>query len=134
MAKKTVLKALLKYGPKSVELASEIVEAMNSDGNTIIARKVEQDGKSTVEFDVKYPEIEAPNEENKAPRQKAPVAEKAGKDEKAAEERTPDPVPAKASAPQAQNRRGAAPLFERDEEADFEEQYQREQAGPDFGD
>jgi recombination protein RecT len=123
MAKKTVLKALLKYGPKSVELASEIVEAVNSDGNTIIARKVEQGGESTVQFEIDYPPaIESPDESMMPPRQKAPAAEKA---EKAAAERTPDPVPAKAAAPQAQGRKGVAALFLQDEDADLEERYQR---------
>jgi recombination protein RecT len=132
MGKKTVLKALLKYGPKSVEVAHDIIRATNVDGVTVNARKEDVAGESTVHFEIEYPPaIEAPNEENKFPRQKAPAAEKAEKAEKAAAERTPDPVPAKAATPQAQGRKGAAALFPQDEDTDLEEQYQRSR-GPNF--
>jgi recombination protein RecT len=127
MAKKTLCKALLKYGPKSVELASEIVQAMNSDGNTVIARKVNEGGETSVQFDIQYPEIEAPNEEGLVPRQQAPAAEKAAKEtEKNKGEKVPVPAGKKPEKESA--------LFPQDEDTDLAEQYEREQSGVDLPD
>jgi recombination protein RecT len=57
MAKKSVLKALLKYAPKSVEIAS----AVYADGNAIIANKFEDGGNMQLSLDVK--QIVAPDVE-----------------------------------------------------------------------
>jgi recombination protein RecT len=132
MGKKTVLKALLKYGPKSVEVAHDIIRATNVDGNTVNIRREDVAGESAVQFEVEYPAIEAPDESMRVPRQKAPAAEKAERAEKAAAERAPDPVPA--SRPQAQGKKGAAALFPQDEDEALEEQYRQSQGGPNFGD
>jgi recombination protein RecT len=61
MAKKTVLKTLLKYAPKSVEIAS----ASMSDENIVIARKHENGNESHLHFDVQHKQIEAPNQEER---------------------------------------------------------------------
>jgi len=129
MAKKTVAKALLKYGPKSVEIASDMVQALNSDGNAVFVQKNEEG--NGLQFDVQYPEIEAPNDDLKVPGQQAPAAEKAAKDAAAQGEEEGELVVVKPAAkPQT-----ASALFNQDEDEALEEQYQR-QSGvqpPDFG-
>jgi recombination protein RecT len=127
MAKKTVLKALLKYGPRSVEVASDIIRATSVDGVTVNARNDNSSKESTIHFEVEYPAIEAPDETNRVPRQKAPVAEAA---DKADEDKESEPV----SRPAAGARQGKKDaLFPRDEEEAMEDQYQRSQTGPNFG-
>jgi recombination protein RecT len=59
MAKKSVLKALLKYAPKSVE--GQIESAAYSDGRTVIAGKIDDGGNMKLSFDVK--QIAAPDTE-----------------------------------------------------------------------
>jgi recombination protein RecT len=127
MGKKTVLKALLKYGPKSVEVAHDIIRATSVDGNTVNIKKENAAGESTVHFEVDYPAIEPPDETNKAPRQKAPATEKAAK------EKEGEPVPVAKATHQTTETKGAA-LFPQDEDEALEEQYRRSQGGPNFGD
>jgi recombination protein RecT len=128
MGKKTALKDLLRYGPKSVELASEIVQAMNSDGNTVVARKAtDEGGKSTVQFGVQYPEIEAPNEENLAPRQRSPAAERTASETKKNKD---EKVPVSAG---KKPEKGSS-LFPQDEDVALAEQYERKQSEMDLPD
>jgi recombination protein RecT len=123
MGQKTVLHDLLKYAPKSVELA----QAVSADGNTIIAHPISEGNDTKFQFDVQPPQIEAPNDGLKVPRQKAPVAEEADGEVK---DKEPEPV----SRPAARARQGKGnALFPRDEEEAMEDQYQRSQTGPIFG-
>jgi recombination protein RecT len=128
MAKKTVLKALLKYGPKSVEVAKDIMRATNVDGNTVNIRRDDAVGGDAVQFEIEYPAIEAPDETNRAPRQRAPAAEKA---EHAGKEGEPVAVAKTMSATPEAKGKG---LFPKDEEEALEEQYRRSQGGPNFRD
>ncbi|MDR0656773.1 MAG: recombinase RecT [Treponema sp.] len=129
MGKKTVLKALLKYGPKSVEVAHDIIRATSVDGNTVnIKRGEDTAGESAVHFEVEYPAIEAPDETNRVPRQRSPVAEK-----DAAKEKEGEPAPATKAAPKTTGSNGAV-LFPQDEDEALEKQYRRSQGGPNFGD
>jgi hypothetical protein len=59
MAKKSVLKALLKYAPKSVE--GLIESAIYADGHAVIANKFEEGGNMRLDFDIK--QIAPPNPE-----------------------------------------------------------------------
>jgi recombination protein RecT len=130
MGKKTVLKALLKYGPKSVEVAHDIIRATNVDGSTVNIRREDVAGESAVHFEVEYPTIEAPDETNKAPRQRSPAAEKA---ERAKEGKEGEPTPVAKTTPATTGGKSAA-LFPQDEDEALEEQYRRSQRGPVFGD
>lgn len=53
MAKKSVLKSLLKYAPKSVEMA----DASYVDGNTVIARKIDES--NVISFDIQADDFDA---------------------------------------------------------------------------
>jgi recombination protein RecT len=126
MAKKTVLKTLLKYGPKSVELAGEIVQAMNSDGNTVIARKANEGGEMKFQFDVEGPAmIEAPDEEAKKFMGQVNGAAKNGASTAAKEAETA-PVQTAGTKPKAQ---AESTLFQKEEDEVLAEQYERQQAG-----
>jgi recombination protein RecT len=57
MVRKTLLKQVLKFAPKSVELA----EAYSADGHALLAEKYEDAGDVKLRFDVK--QIEAPDQE-----------------------------------------------------------------------
>lgn len=57
MVRKTMLKQVLHYAPKSVELS----EASNADEHVVLADKYEDSGQTQLRFDVK--QLEAPNQE-----------------------------------------------------------------------
>jgi recombination protein RecT len=59
MIKKTMLKQVLHYAPKSVELS----EASTADEHVIIADKYDENGQTQLRFDVK--QLEAPNQEER---------------------------------------------------------------------
>lgn len=130
MGKKTVLKALLKYGPKSVEVAHDIIRATNVDGNTVNISRDDTTGESAVRFEVEYQAIESPDETNKVPRQRSPAAEKT---ERAKEGKGGEPAPVAKTTSVATGGKGTA-LFPQDEDEALEEQYGRSQGGPNFGD
>jgi len=126
MGKKTLLIAVLKYAPKSVEIS----QAISADESDIQARIVEDGSYSFVDFEFKHQQIEAPDESLKVPRQRAPGAEKK---DKAAAEQEPETVPAQN--PRAGTKSKTNNLFPRDEEEEMEAEYQRQQNGvepPDF--
>jgi recombination protein RecT len=106
MGKKTTLRSLLWYGPRSVELA-EITTALNSDGKIIIANKVEENGKETVQLDAQYLGIEAPDQKSK---------DLMNEVQNSSKEKLKDSA-----------------IFSQDEAAHLEQQYQQGTTPPDFG-
>ena len=146
MAKKSVLKSLLKYAPKSVELAMAAV----SDENVIIANKIDDPDGAHLRFDLK--QIEAPkqddlmsqiNRADSGEREKEAVPAGNGSAYVAPENKAKAAAAHDVAVPQGGQSGSAAAgrkdgrLFEADEAAALEEQYEREQAarvnGPDFG-
>ena len=116
MAKKTVLKALLKYGPRSVEVA-DMTKALNYDGNAVFANKVQNGSDASIQYDVQH-FIES----NPVDVVKQAPAKQSAKNEKA-------PVSA------AANNQTSSNLFDAEEAAHLEEQFNREAQGtepPDF--
>jgi hypothetical protein len=141
MVLKTMLKNVLKFAPKSVELA----EASTADARVLVAEKYEDAGNVKLRFDVK--QIEAPNQEEREFMNKVnsmgnePEKETvpAGKPETARQEQqtreSPRVTPGCATTGNGGN--GKSGLFSAAEEAALEERYERGQAGvdgPDFGD
>jgi recombination protein RecT len=124
MGKKTLIISVLKYAPKSVEIA----RAITADENDIQARIIDDGSYSFVDFEFRHQQIEAPDESLRVPRQRAPAAEKNGR----AETKT-EPEPAPAAKPRAESAASAGSktsgLFPKDEEEAMEEQYQREASG-----
>jgi recombination protein RecT len=142
MAKKTVLHDLLKYAPKSVELS----QAVAAHENMVIARPVNEGGRTQFQFDIggRYLEDDRDNENRireKAPgtesgeekREKVPAAATKPKPEQtsAAQE---TPVPPPAGSPENGSGKPGTGLFAQDEEEAMEEQFRRSRTGPDFGD
>jgi recombination protein RecT len=161
MVRKTLLKQVLHYAPKSAELAS----AYASDGHAVLAEKYEDAGDVKLHFDVK--QIEAPDQEarefmnqvnragNGQPEKETVPADGSSvatpQQTRATEAAAPaQPKAATAGiAPQGGNTGAAArtdaangsgkgkdQLFGNDEEAALQEQYERHLAdmnGPDFG-
>jgi hypothetical protein len=125
MAKKTVLKSLLKYAPKSVEMA----QALYADNAVITARHFEEAGESDLHLEVRRPMIEEnPHADLEIPREKAPQA--AVPDESSGQEVVP------VAAPKPPQKAGMGKLFRDDESDALEQQYEREHAGfegPNFG-
>jgi recombination protein RecT len=135
MAKKTVLKSLLKYGPRSVEIA----HATNSDEGIVHARKIEDDNDSFVSFEVipataeTVPVQKAENGEKTA----APVPagngngkpQTAGQTVAPASNRKP-PETGKTNPPVAKNNNS---LYPQDENERLEEQYRQQTEQPDLG-
>ena len=144
MAKKSVLKSLLKYAPKSVELAMAAI----SDEQVVIADKFDDSDGAHLRFDLK--QIEAPrrddlmnqiNRANGGEREKETVV---AHENAAAQVQKPEMANTHgAAAPQGGQSGNVAAdgkdgrLFGADEAAALEEQYEREQTarfeGPDFG-
>jgi recombination protein RecT len=144
MVRKTMIKQVLHYAPKSVELA----QAFSSDGHAIVANKYEDDGGAQLHFEVK--QLEPPNQEDREFMAKVNAGGTRGTDK--------DPVPASPGRKDKQEQKtagaetttprsqpgtgtsastGKGDLFSSDEEADLEEQYMREHEdvdGPDFVD
>jgi recombination protein RecT len=118
MAKKTLLISALKYAPKSVEIA----QAITADESGVQAKIVEDGSHTFVDFDFKKPQIEAPNESLKTKPKAAAPAE--NQDE--ADGENEEAVPRK--------KRSVTNLFEKDEAAALEEQYERamQRDYPDF--
>ena len=152
MAKKSVLKSLLKYAPKSVELAMAAI----SDEQVVIANKFDDSDGAHLRFDLK--QIEAPrqddlmnqiNRANSGEREKETVpagngSANAAHENAAAQAQKPETAdthgavsPQGGQSGNAVADRKAGRLFEADEAAALEEQYEREQTarfeGPDFG-
>jgi recombination protein RecT len=125
MAKKSVLKSLLKYAPKSVEIA----QAVHTDNTVVTARHFEEAGESDLHFEVQRPMIEEnPHADLAIPREKAPQATTP------AESSGQEAVPVVASNPPQKT--AAGKLFQDDESDALEQQYERESAGvegPNFG-
>jgi recombination protein RecT len=157
MVKKTMLKQVLHYAPKAVELAG----ASMADGHAVIAGRYEEAGETRLRFDVK--QIEAPDraeqeftdrvqrgvkpEADKEPvsaarKQEgavtgdtAPAREQTAYTENAAQRNRSDGDGKPANTAPAAGTGKTAGLFQRDEEAELAEQYEREQTGaglPDF--
>jgi recombination protein RecT len=107
MAKKTVLKTLLKYGPRSVEVA-DITKAINYDEAAVIPHKIQNGAESTISYEVQH----FVDPKSDAVKQSPPT----GSAEKA-------PV---------DNGKGMPPskVFDADEAAHLEEQYQQSQGVP----
>jgi recombination protein RecT len=130
MAKKTLLINVLKYAPKSVEIA----QAIAADDSDIQARVVDDGSFSFIDFEFRHNQIAPPDETLKAPRQRTPAAEKAAREAAEADrEEKAEPVPA--AKPQGAAQGKTKGLFARDEEEAMEEQYERHTAGvtpPDF--
>jgi recombination protein RecT len=122
MARKTLLIAVLKYAPKTVEIA----QAINADERMVIAKKFEEGGESRLHFDVQYPQIEAPDEKAKEFMNKVINRAKEKAAEAAAQDAETVTVPAAAKGKTAEP---ASSLFPADEAAALEEQFQRSQAG-----
>jgi recombination protein RecT len=149
MAKKTVLIHLLKYAPKSAEIAS----AVNTDERVLSTRRVEDGGHSFVSIDVEditTPPVN-PEQSNTSPSTGNGVAAESENGKPAAESKEPEKENPPAEKPDAaeqgqsakENPKTTPPtataangkdgrLFGEDEAAALEEQYQREQSGPDF--
>jgi recombination protein RecT len=129
MARKTLLIAVLKYAPKTVEIA----QAVNADEKMVIVKKYDEGGESRLHFDVQYPQIEAPDEKAKEFMNK--VNNGVGnKGAATAATQDAETVPAQ-SATKAKQPTAASSLFPTDEAAALEEQYQQQMAGarpPDF--
>jgi recombination protein RecT len=145
MAQKTVLHDLLKYAPKSVEIA----QAISADEKIIIARPVNEGGEPKFQFDISQQYLEDDRNNENRVKEEAPGTDKGeDKGEKAlvtaAKPQTekpaangrnrqePDPVPA--SKPRDHGTR-TGNLFFQDEESALEEQYQQQIDGvepPDF--
>jgi recombination protein RecT len=75
MAKKTVLKSLLKYGPRSIEIAAEMTKAISYDERIITANQVVNGKESAVTF-----EVQTPDPAEKKPESKKQADEKTGAD------------------------------------------------------
>jgi recombination protein RecT len=118
MAKKTPLTYLLRYAPRSVEIAT----ALSADESGINAKMVEDGYYSFVDLEFKQRQIEKPNDDLKPPQQRPPNA--AGKDGE-----NPETVPA--GKPQGN---GKSSLYPKDEEEALAEQYERDHAGQDYPD
>jgi recombination protein RecT len=147
MAKKTVLINLLKYAPKSAEIAS----AVQTDERVLTAKRVDDGGHTFVAIDMEDVAVPAETAAEGAPgsetEEETPAQGQAsagngnGGTEKNGDGRTAQGGNAAASgkpAPgNARNGGKNAALFSQDETAALEEQYEREQAaryeGPDFG-
>jgi hypothetical protein len=139
MAKKSVLRALLKYAPKSAE--GQIEAAVYADGHAIIADKFEEGGNMKLAFNVKQiappdPEMQdVMNQINRADKRPGEEAEtvpanggNAGETAHEAAAAPPPPqagetAPRSAAAPQAAGngnaRKGGRSLFPADEAADL---------------
>jgi recombination protein RecT len=127
MAKKTVLKSLLKYAPKSVEIA----QAEYADNAVVVARHFEEAGESDLHFEVQRPMLEEdPHADLKIPRERAPQAN-------SAESGDQEPVSvATVAATKPSQKTAPNKLFQDDESDALEQQYERESAGvegPNFG-
>ena len=161
MVRKTMLKQVLHYAPKSVELA----EASTSDEHVLLAEKYEDAGNVKLRFDVK--QLEAPDQEaqefmNQVNRAGNGQPEKETVPAGGSSAATPQQARATEAAAPAQpkagnagippqggnagaaartdtangSRKGKGQLFGNEEEADLQEQYDRRLAGvngPDFG-
>ncbi|GHV89889.1 hypothetical protein AGMMS50268_03920 [Spirochaetia bacterium] len=134
MGQKTLLHTLLKFAPKSVEVA----QAVSADERSIIARPVSEGGETKFHFDVETPAmIEAPDENAKDFMNKVNngTGKKAGEKmaESAAQEA--ETVPAQSAATKSKGNPTSS-LFPKDEDEALAEQYEQQQAGiepPDFG-
>ncbi len=118
MAKKTVLINLLKYAPKSVEIAS----AVNVDDRVLSARRVDDGELSFLSVDIE----DANAEQGEIPKDQT--------DEKAEEK--PNQQQTTANSPQSQKKTPLNSLFSDDEVKALEEQFEQQQLGvepPDFG-
>lgn len=153
MAKKSVLKALLKYAPKSVE--GHIEAAAYADGHAVIASREGDGNNMKLSFDVKQlpppdPEMQDLMNKINSPGRKTEDAQtvpSGGKNGRAAA----PPASGSARAQTGETGNGRAPaggaaaqeavqapgsgggLFSKDEEDAFEEQH-RQQSGPDWDD
>jgi recombination protein RecT len=134
MAKKSVLKALLKYAPKSVE--GRVEAATYTDGRAVVAETFEEGGNMKLSFDVEPPATPIPeqltsrNDGAGGPPEEEPEPMSWGSAEDSAQAATAVPLPRSAaaesrSAPPPQtagngtaHRRGA--LFPADEAEDLE--------------
>jgi recombination protein RecT len=136
MARKTVLVSLLKYAPKSVELAS----AVNSDERVLNMRKITDGSHSFMSFDIDVPQKNTGNKENA----RNDAGERAGAASATVQagadlQREQGATESAASAPTAKTEERKSDrksgIFSSDEEAALEEQYEREKSGddgPDF--
>ncbi|MDR1893019.1 MAG: recombinase RecT [Oscillospiraceae bacterium] len=158
MAKKTVLINLLKYAPKSAEIAS----AVNADERILSARRVDDGGHSFVSIDVEdipTMPVEPEVKDETTPPAQNQSAQPAGNGAAATPAQAPTATAANGGQPVAQGngnsgnplQNGAPPnsangkagngkrngqLFGADEDADMQEAYERHMAGamgPDFG-
>ena len=118
MAKKTMLIQVLKYAPRSVEIA----QAISSDEGDIRAKIVNDGTYSFVDYEIKHNQIEAPNDELKPPPMYPPNAQKKPEQET---------VPARG---QQTAKPPASSVFPDDEAVALDEQYEREKAGHDYPD
>jgi recombination protein RecT len=134
MARKTVLISLLKYAPKSAEVAS----AVNSDERVINMRRVEDGNESFISFDIDIPPetTEATPEKETAP---AGKTETARRERQAEETARPTSSGAGKTMPETSGNagNGNGDFFDRDEEEALAERYERQRQagfdGPDFG-
>jgi recombination protein RecT len=117
MAKKTVLIHLLKYAPKSVEIAS----AVNADERVLNARRIDDGDHSFAFIDIDPTPVD-PEPKNDAP----PPIQNQGAPSGNRTAATPAQTPAAAEG------KGGSSLFLKDEAAELEAQYEREQQVPDF--
>jgi recombination protein RecT len=108
MAKKTLLINVLKYAPKSVEIA----QAITADDSDIQARVVDGGSFPFIDFEFRHNQIVPPDESLKVPRRQASAAEKA------------EPIPA--AKPQGTGIGKTQGLFAKDEEEAMEEEYERQ--------
>jgi recombination protein RecT len=142
MGQKTVLHDLLKYAPKSVELA----QAVSADGNMVIARPVSEGGETKFQFDIENRYLgddrdnedriktEAPGAENdEGKREKAPAGAAGPKGANTSPAQAAAAQPPASSSGKGTSKPGDG-LFPQDEDEAMEEQYRRSQGGPDFGD
>jgi recombination protein RecT len=132
MAKKTVLLNLLKYAPKSVEVA----DAVNSDEHVLNLRRFEDSGRSFYSVDVEDVVTE-PVTEKKPEKETVPVGnEGAAQTQNVEATASPQGKSATATATTGNAGNGQnSGLFSQDEEAALEEQWNRMQGGatpPDF--
>jgi recombination protein RecT len=136
MVRKTMLKQVLKFAPKSVELA----EASTADDHVLLAEKYEDAGNVKLRFDVK--QIEAPDQEaqefmNQINRDGNGQAEKKTVPAAGSSAAAPQQTQAAARADTVNGGgKGKDQLFGADEDAAMREAYERHMAGtpgPDFG-
>jgi recombination protein RecT len=132
MAQKTVLHDLLKYAPKSVEIA----QAVSADEKTIVARPVSEGGETKFQFDISRQQFieDDPDNENRVKEKAAGTENGESKGEKdSAAAATPPRETGSFVTPAPGKRTGG--LFPQEQEDALEEQFRQEnEEGPDLPD